>query len=91
VSLIVATTSFHYKSTGFIRGATYDTTAANGDISAANTAVPHLFCAAGGTKTANTSFVYHDTRAGGFDRIIGRGMVMPSGDQAVTTAPLAFN
>jgi hypothetical protein len=82
MSLIVANTSFAYKTDVFTRGRTYDT--ANANVNAANVAVPHLFYAAGGTKTAMTSYVFMDTRAGGIERVVGVGETLPSADLAVT-------
>jgi hypothetical protein len=82
MSLIVANTSFAYKTDVFTRGGVYDTSNAN--VNAANVAVPHLFYATGGTKIAQTSFVFRDTRAGGMDRFVGVGEVLPSADLAVT-------
>jgi hypothetical protein len=34
--------------------------------------------------------VFRDSRAGGFERFIGIGDVLPSGDPAVTAAPANF-
>jgi len=82
MSLIVANASFSYKGDVYQHGATYDT--ANANVNAANTAVPHLFYASGGTKTAQDTFVYRDTRAGGIDRVVHVGEVLPSNDNAVT-------
>lgn len=80
MSLIVANDTFHYGSTLFTHGVTYDTAVAA--VAAANTAVPHKFYATGGTKTANDTFVYRDSRAGGLDRVVYKGEVLPSGDDA---------
>ncbi len=85
MALIVANAAFSYRGTSFQHGLTYDTTNANTDINAANVAVPHLFYAAGGTKICTDSFVFRDTRAGGIDRVVHQGEVLPSGDIAVTT------
>ena len=59
-------------------------------VAAAFAAVPQLFCASGGTKTAITAGVFRDSRAGGFDRIFRVGEVYPSNDPAVTACPTAF-
>lgn len=88
MATIVANTTFAHGGRVYTKGVTYDT--ADVAVNTANTAVPHLFYATGGTKTANTSFVMRDTRAGGIERFVGRGEVLPSGDPAVTAAPLAF-
>lgn len=82
MSLIVANASFSYKGDVYQHGATYDTAVAT--VNAANVAVPHLFYASGGTKTAQDSFVYRDTRAGGIDRVVHIGEALPSNDNAVT-------
>lgn len=82
MATIIANTSFAYKGDVFTRGATYDT--ANANVNAANTAVPQLFYATAGTKVSQTAFVFRDTRGGGFDRVVGRGETLPSGDTAVT-------
>jgi len=82
MSTIVANTTFAYKGTVFTQGVTYDTAVTA--VNLANTDVPHLFYATGGTKTAQTSFVFRDTRAGGIDRIVHRGDVMPSNDPGAT-------
>ncbi len=84
MSTIIANTSFAYKNDIFTRGVTYDT--ANANVNAANTAVPHLFYATGGTKVVQASFAFRDTRAGGIDRVVGNGETLPSGDAAVTAA-----
>jgi hypothetical protein len=86
MATIIANTSFSYKGDVFTRGATYDT--ANANVNAANTAVGHLFYATGGTKTAQDTFVYRDTRAGGIERFVYKGEVLPSGDNAVTADPI---
>lgn len=88
MATIIANSSFAYGPHVYQRGNSYDTAVAA--VAAANTAVPHLFYTGAGTKTANTSFVYHDTRAGGFDRLVGRGELLPSNDQAVTSCPRFF-
>ncbi len=90
MATIIANTSFAYGRTVFTRGQTYDTTNANTDINAANTAVPHLFYATGGTKTSAGTFVYRDTRAGGIDRVVTAGEVLPSGDNAVSRTGSRF-
>ena len=82
MATIIANATFSYKGDVYTHGATYDTAVAT--VAAANTAVPHLFYASGGTKTANDTFVYRDTRAGGIDRVVYKGEVLPSGDNAVT-------
>lgn len=82
MATIIANTSFSYAGDVYQHGGSYDT--ANAKVNAANTAVPHLFYASGGTKTAQTSFVYRDTRAGGIDRVVHVGEVLPSNDNAVT-------
>jgi len=82
MSLIVANDTFSYKGDVFTHGVTYDT--ANANVAAANTAVPHKFYASAGTKTANDTFVYRDTRAGGIERFVYKGEVLPSNDNAVT-------
>ncbi len=84
MALIVANATFGYKASVFTHGVTYDT--ADTLVNAANTAVPHLFYAAAGTKTVLSSFVFRDTRAGGIDRVVHAGEVLPSGDVAVTAA-----
>lgn len=85
MALIVANDSFHYGSMSFTHGVTYDTAVAA--VNAANVAVPHKFYASGGTKTANDTFVYKDSRAGGIDRVVWKGEVLPSGDDAATKDP----
>lgn len=90
MTTIIANTSFAYGKTVFVRGQTYDTANANNDINAANTAVPHLFYATGGTKTAMGTFLYRSTMAGGIDRIVGNGEVLPSGDNAVSQKGSCF-
>ncbi len=82
MATIIAHTSFAYKGDVFTRGATYDT--ANANVNAANVAVPHMFYATGGTKTAAGTFLFRDTRAGGFDRFVSIGEVLPSADPACT-------
>ena len=82
MALIVANDTFSYGGDVYTHGATYDT--ANAKVNAANTAVPHKFYATGGTKTANDTFVYRDSRAGGIDRVVYKGEVLPSGDDACT-------
>ncbi len=84
MATIIANTSFAYKGDVFTRGATYDT--ANANVNAANVAVAHLFYATGGTKSVQSSFAFKDTRAGGIDRVVGAGEMLPSGDVAVTAA-----
>jgi hypothetical protein len=83
MATIIANASFSYKGDVYQHGATYDTAVAT--VNAANTAVPHLFYATGGTKTALDTFVYKDTRAGGIERFVYIGEVLPSNDNAVTT------
>ncbi len=84
MATIVANATFAYKADVFTQGVTYDT--ANANVSAANTAVPHLFYASAGTKVAQTAFVFRDTRVfGGLDRVVHRGDTLPSGDAAVTS------
>ncbi len=83
MSIIVANTSFAFAGDVYQHGGSYDT--ANAKVNAANTAVPHLFYATAGTKVAQTSFAFRDTRAGGIDRVVGRGEALPSGDIAVTS------
>ena len=80
MSLIVANDTFSYAGNVYTHGVTYDTAVAA--VAAANTAVPHKFYASGGTKTANDTFVYRDSRAGGIDRVVYKGEVLPSGDDA---------
>jgi nucleoid-associated protein YgaU len=82
MATIVANTSFAYKTDVFTRGRVYDT--ANANVNAANVAVPHLFYATGGTKVAQTSYVFKDSRAGGIERFVGVGEVLPAADVAVT-------
>ena len=82
MATIIANTSFSYAGTVYTRGATYDT--ADAKVNAANTAVGHLFYATGGTKVAQDTFVYRDTRAGGRDRFVYKGEVLPSNDNAVS-------
>lgn len=82
MSLVIANATFSYKKRTFTHGAVYDT--ADPDVSDANTTVPHLFYASGGTKTAKDTFVFKDPRAGGVERIVYIGEVLPSGDAAVT-------
>ena len=82
MATIIANTSFSYGGAVYTRGATYDT--ADAKVNAANTAVPHLFYATGGTKIAQTTFVYKDTRAGGIERFVYKGETLPSGDNACT-------
>lgn len=82
MATLIANTTFAYKGNVYTHGATYDTADAN--VNAANTAVPHLFYATGGTKTAKDTFVFKDTRAGGIERFVYIGEVLPSGDVAVT-------
>jgi hypothetical protein len=82
MATIIANASFSYKGDVYQHGATYDTAVAT--VNAANTAVPHLFYASGGTKTATDTFVYKDTRAGGIERIVYIGELLPSNDNAVT-------
>ncbi len=82
MATIIANTSFAYKADVFTRGATYDT--ANANVNAANVAVPHLFYATAGTKVVQSAFAFRDTRAGGIDRIVGNGELLPTGDVAVT-------
>ncbi len=84
MSTIIANTSFAYKNDVYQKGGTYDTAVAT--VNAANTAVPHLFYATGGTKVVQGSFAFRDTRAGGIDRVVGSGETLPSGDVAVTAA-----
>lgn len=79
---IVANATFAYKADVYTKGVTYDT--ANANVNTANTAVPHLFYATGGTKTAKDSFVFKDPRAGGIERFVHIGEVLPSGDNACT-------
>jgi hypothetical protein len=85
MALIVANNTFSYKGDVFTHGVTYDT--ANANVNAANTAVPHLFYASGGTKVAQDTFVFKDTRAGGIERFVYKGENIPSGDVAVTADP----
>jgi hypothetical protein len=89
MALIVANTDFCSADGSFQHAQTYDT--ALPWVAAANTAHPEHFYASGGTKTANTAFVMTDSRAGGFERIIHVGDVLPSGDPAVTAAPSNFS
>ncbi len=84
MSTIVANATFSYKGDVYTHGATYDT--ANANVNAANTAVGHLFYATAGTKTAQDTFVFKDTRAGGIERFVYKGELLPSGDAAVTAA-----
>lgn len=88
MATLIANTSFSYKNTSFIRGATYDT--ADPRTNEANNSVPHLFYATGGTKTAQDTFVFKDPRAGGIDRFVYKGELIPSNDAAVTAAPGDF-
>ena len=88
MATLIANTSFSYKSTSFTRGQQYDTV--DPRTNEANTAVPHLFYATGGTKTAKETFVFKDTRAGGIERFVYKGELIPSGDAAVTAAPGDF-
>ena len=85
MALVVANDTFSYGGNVYTHGVTYDTAVAA--VSAANTAVPHKFYASGGTKTANDTFVYKDSRAGGIDRVVYKGEVLPSGDDACTKDP----
>lgn len=82
MALIVANDTFAYGGKVYTHGVSYDTSDTN--VNAANTAVPHKFYATGGTKTANDTFAYRDSRAGGIDRIVYKGEVLPSGDDACT-------
>lgn len=91
MTLIVANSDFAYGTGSFQHGKTYDTAGGDPNVAAANTAHPERFYASGGGKTANTSFVMQDTRAGGFERVIHVGDVLPSGDPAVTAAPSFFS
>jgi hypothetical protein len=89
MSLIVANVSFAYADHSYQHSKTYDT--AIGYVAAANAALPEHFYAAGGTKTCNNAFAFRDSRAGGFERIVHVGDVLPSGDPAVTAAPANFS
>lgn len=82
MATIIANDTFTYAGNVYTHGVTYDT--ANAAVNAANTAVPHKFYATGGTKTAQDTFVFRDTRAGGVERFVYKGEVLPSGDQACT-------
>lgn len=82
---IIANSTFAYKGDVYTHGVSYDT--ANANVNAANIAVPHLFYAAGGTKTAQDTFVFKDTRAGGIERFVYKGETLPSTDAACTTDP----
>jgi len=42
-------------------------------------------------EDVQNAFCMHDSRAGGFERFVGVGDVLPSGDAAVTAAPLNFS
>ncbi len=90
MSIIVANASFSYRGTSFTHGVSYDTASANGDINLANTNVPHMFYATAGTKTCTNTFLMRDTRAGGLDRYVHVGELLPSNDAAVTAAPGNF-
>jgi len=83
MSTIIANQSFAYKGDVYQHGGTYDTAVAT--VNAANTAVPHLFYASGGTKIAQDTFVYKDTRAGGIERVVYIGETLPNNDNACTT------
>ncbi len=89
MATVIANTSFAYAGRVYTRGARYDT--ADSAVNAANTAVPHLFTAAAGTKTAQDTFVMRDTRAGGIERFVYKGDLLPSNDVAVTAAPNKFS
>jgi hypothetical protein len=88
MATIIANTSFAYANSSFQHMKPYDTTI--DWVAAANTAHPERFFASGGTKTATDAFVMLDARAGGFERIVHVGDVLPSGDPAVTAAPKCF-
>jgi len=88
MATIVANTSFAYGTRVYTRGVTYDT--ADAAVNAANTAVPHLFYATGGTKTATDTFVMRDSRAGGITRFVYVGEVIPGTDVSVTTCGNKF-
>ena len=88
MATLIANTSFSYKGTSFTRGGTYDT--ADPRTNETNAAVPHLFYATAGTKTAKDTFVYRDTRAGGLERFVYKGELIPSNDNAVTQEPGLF-
>jgi hypothetical protein len=88
LTLIIANATFSYAGKVYTHGVTYDT--ADAAVSAANTAVSHLFAASGGTKTAQTTFFMRDSRGGGLDRVVWKGEVLSSSDAAVTQAPGLF-
>lgn len=88
MATIVANATFAYSGRVYTHGVTYDTSDAA--VSAANTAVPHLFYATGGTKTAQDTFVMKDTRAGGIERIVYAGELLPSGDVSVSSCGNKF-
>ncbi len=88
-STVIANSSFACAAGSFQERFSYDTSVPY--VASATATYPERFYASGGTKTANTAFCFHDTRAGGFERFVGIGDVLPSGDPAVTAAPTAFN
>lgn len=85
MATIIANDTFCYAKRVYTHGVSYDTSDAA--VAAANTAVPHKFYATGGTKTAQDTFVYQDSRAGGISRVVYKGEVLPSGDDACGKDP----
>ena len=88
MATIIANNTFSYAGRVYTHGVTYDTSDAA--VNAANTAVPHLFYATGGTKIAQDTFVMRDTRAGGIERFVYAGEALPSGDVAPTNCGNKF-
>ena len=89
MATVIASVSFASATGSFQHQKSYDDTV--DWVASAKASHPEHFFASGGTKTANTAFVMSDSRAGGFERVIHIGDVLPSGDAAVTAAPTFFN
>ncbi len=86
---VIANSSFACSVGSFEERFSYDTTVPY--VASATASYPERFYASGGTKTAKTSFVYHDARAGGFERFVKIGDVLPFGDPAVMDATTLFS
>jgi hypothetical protein len=72
----------------FVAGSVYDT--AVDWVNTAFTNHPAHFSSGVASKSANTSFVFRDSREGGIERVIHAGDQLPAADAAVTAAPGFF-
>lgn len=89
MAIVIANTSFACSAGSFQERFSYDTSTPY--VASATALYPERFYANNGTKTAKDSFVFKDSRAGGFERYVKVGDVLPSGDAAVTAAPNEFS